>query len=92
MESAFKALADKNRRSIIDYLKSGRKNAGEIQDHIRTTGATASHHLDILKRANLVVPEREGQFIFYSLNISVLEELVETVFKLFSFTANEEHE
>ena len=89
MESAFKALADKNRRSIIDYLKSGRKSAGEIQEHIRTTGATASHHLDILKRANLVSTEREGQFIYYSLNLSVMEEVVEQIFKLFNVDAHE---
>jgi ArsR family transcriptional regulator, arsenate/arsenite/antimonite-responsive transcriptional repressor len=83
MDSLFKALSDKNRRKILDLLKSRSMNVGEIQKHFEITPASLSHHLDILKRAGLVVIERRGQFIHYSLNTSVFEEIAETLFKLF---------
>jgi len=83
MDSLFKALSDPTRRKIIDLLKKGSMNVGEIQVHFDITPASLSHHLDILKRADLVDTERRGQFINYSLNVSVFEEITEALFKLF---------
>ncbi len=84
MDSIFKALADKNRRTILESLKKSDMTVNEIASNLKITGATLSHHLDILKRANLVVSERKGQFIEYSLNTSVFEEVVKIFINLFS--------
>ncbi len=84
MDSTFKALSDPSRREILRLLRSGDKSVTEIQTHFPFTGATLSHHLDILKRANLVIAERRGQFIFYSLNTSVFEELLQSFYSLFT--------
>lgn len=83
MDSVFKALADKNRRKILEILKKRDMTAGEIISHFGITGATLSHHLDILKRANLVIAERNGQYITYSLNISVFEEVMKHIMDFF---------
>lgn len=72
----FKALSDPVRREILTMLKEGRKSAGEISSHFDMTGATVSYHLSQLKKAGLVYEEREKNFIFYSLNISVFEEIM----------------
>ena len=71
----FKALADPTRRVILDLLKSGAKTAGEIVAHFDMTGATVSHHLSVLKEAGLVSDERRGKYIYYELNLSVLDEI-----------------
>jgi len=71
----FKALADPTRRVILDLLKSGAKTAGEIGAHFDMTGATVSHHLSVLKEAGLVSDERRGKYIYYELNLSVLDEI-----------------
>ena len=71
-----KALADPIRREILNMLKNGRMSAGEITDHFSVTGASISRHLSVLKEADLVRDTREGQFIFYELNTSVLEEIM----------------
>ncbi|MDD4319552.1 MAG: autorepressor SdpR family transcription factor [Candidatus Peribacteraceae bacterium] len=84
MDSVFKALSDPHRRDILKILKKGDLSVGEIATHFDFTGATLSHHLDILKRANLVVTERRGQFIFYSLNTSVLEDVLLSFSSFFS--------
>lgn len=84
MDSVFKAIADPHRRKILKLLKKGDMSVSEIQKHFDFTGATLSHHLDALKRANLVVAERRGQFIFYSLNTSVLEEVLSAFYNFFS--------
>lgn len=83
MDSLFKTLADKNRRTILELLKEKDMTVGEIGKHLPITGASLSHHLDILKRANLIVSQRKGQFILYSLNTSVFEEVVKTVMNYF---------
>ena len=82
MDQVFKALADPNRRRVLEILKEKDMTVGEINDRLAITGATLSHHLDILKRANLVVSEREGQFIRYSLNTSVFEEVLKAFINL----------
>jgi DNA-binding transcriptional ArsR family regulator len=76
MDSVFKALSDPTRRTILKLLKRRDMNVTEIAQHFAITGATLSHHLDTLKQANLVVTERRGQFIIYSLNTSVLEDVL----------------
>jgi DNA-binding transcriptional ArsR family regulator len=83
-DSVFKALADPNRRKILQLLKKRDMNVSEIAKHFSFTGATLSHHLDVLKNADLVVTERRGQFIEYSLNTSVLEEVLSSFYSLFS--------
>ena len=72
----FKALSDKTRRKIVELLKDENKTAGEIADYFNITKASISHHLSILKQANLVTDERDGQFIYYSLNTSVFEDVI----------------
>lgn len=72
----FKALSDPVRREILTMLKKGRKSAGEISSHFNMTGATVSYHLSQLKKADLVYEQREKNFIYYSLNISVFEEVM----------------
>ena len=70
------ALADLNRRRILGLLKQGDLSVGEILPHLEITGASLSHHLAVLKKADLVSSRREGQQIFYSLNLSVFEEII----------------
>ena len=76
LQQTLKALADPIRREILNMLKSGRMSAGEIGDHFSVTGASISRHLSVLKEADLVRDTREGQYIFYELNASVLEEIM----------------
>lgn len=73
---AFKALADPTRRRILELLKSADLTAGELADHFDMTKPSISHHLNTLKAAGLVDAEREGQSIVYSLNTSVLQNLM----------------
>jgi DNA-binding transcriptional ArsR family regulator len=88
VDSVFKALSDKNRRKILSLLKKRDMTVGEIQKHFSITPASLSHHLDILKRANLVIAEREGQFIKYSLNTSVFEDVAQLFFNFFNSNQN----
>jgi len=76
MQQTLKALADPIRREILNLLKNGRMSAGEITDHFPVTGAAVSRHLSVLKEADLIRDTREGKFIFYELNASVLEEIM----------------
>jgi len=76
LQHTLKALADPIRREILNLLKKGRMSAGEITDHFPVTAASISRHLSVLKDADLVRDFREGQFIFYELNASVLEEIM----------------
>jgi DNA-binding transcriptional ArsR family regulator len=82
MDNLYKALADKTRRKILELLKKQDMTVNEIGAHFPITGASLSHHLDILKRARLVVTEREGQYIRYSLNVSVFEDVMERIINL----------
>ncbi|HIW43106.1 MAG TPA: autorepressor SdpR family transcription factor [Candidatus Mediterraneibacter vanvlietii] len=72
----FKALSDPVRREILVLLKNGRLSAGEIAGHFDMTQATVSYHLKILKKADLVRETREKNFIFYELNLTVVEEIM----------------
>ena len=72
----FKALSNPVRREILNLLKAGRLSAGEIAGQFEMTGATISHHLRILKKADLITETREKNFIYYDLNASVLEEIM----------------
>ncbi len=74
IHNTLKALADPIRREILNLLKKGKMSAGEIADHFEVTGASISRHLSVLKDAGLIRDEREGKFIIYELNASVLEE------------------
>lgn len=82
MNALFKALNDETRRSIIDLLKEKDMNAGEIADKFNISKPSISHHLDILKRADLITSEKKGQFVEYSLNATILDELLNWVIKL----------
>ena len=76
LQQTLKALADPTRREILNMLKSGRKSAGEISDRFDITAAAISRHLSVLKDADLIEDTRDGKYIFYELNASVLEEIM----------------
>ena len=82
MNALFKALNDETRRQIIELLKEKDMNAGEISDQFRLSKPSISHHLDILKRADLITSEKKGQFVEYSLNTSILEDLLNWILTL----------
>jgi len=77
MEGFFKALADPNRRKILTLLRDGEKNVGELLSHFSISGASLTHHLNILRDAGLVLSEKRGQFIIYSLNTTVFQEVIQ---------------
>jgi len=76
LQNTMKALADPIRREILELLKAGRLSAGEISGHFDVTAAAISRHLGVLKEADLIRDTREGKFIYYELNASVLEEIL----------------
>lgn len=76
IQVTMKALSDPIRREILNLLKGGRMSAGEITDHFPVTAAAISRHLSVLKEADLIRDHREGKFIYYDLNASVLEEIM----------------
>ena len=76
LQRTLKALGDPIRREILHMLKSGRMTAGEITEHFPVTAAAVSRHLSVLKEADLIRDTREGKFIFYDLNTSVLEDIM----------------
>ena len=76
LQNTVRALADPIRREILNLLKEGRMSAGEISDHFDVTDAAVSRHLSVLREADLVRDEREGKFVYYDLNASVLEEIM----------------
>ena len=76
LQITLRALADPIRREILNLLKNGRLSAGEITDHFDVTAASISRHLSVLKEADLIRDERQGKFIYYDLNASVLEEIM----------------
>lgn len=76
LQSTLKALADPIRRDILNMLKSGRLSAGEISERFPVTAASISRHLSVLKEADLIRDHREGKYIYYELNTSVLEEVM----------------
>ena len=75
-QETFKALSDPTRREILQLLRQGALPAGKIAEHFNMTGATISHHLSVLKNAGLVDAERRGTYIYYEINLSVLEQIL----------------
>lgn len=82
-QEVFKAMADPTRRAILKRLQSGSLTAGEIGAGFDITPASLSHHFAVLKNADLVRTERRGQYIVYSLNSTVFEDLARMLFDLF---------
>ena len=76
LQQTLKALADPTRREILNLLKSGKRPAGEIAEHFDITQAAVSRHLSVLKDADLISDTREGKYIYYELNTTVLEEIL----------------
>lgn len=76
LNETFKALSDKTRRQILKLLRAEDLTAGEIADHFDMTKPSISHHLNMLKQADLISDRRQGQNIYYSLNTSVFEEIM----------------
>ena len=74
-QETFKALSDPTRREILRLLRDRAKTAGEIGSHFDMTGATISHHLAVLREAGLISDQRRGKYIYYELNLSVLDEI-----------------
>ncbi len=76
IQNTLKALSDSTRREILSMLKKGRLSAGEIVEKFSVSGAAVSRHLSVLKDADLIRDERDGKYIYYELNASVLEEIM----------------
>ena len=76
MQDTLQALADPTRREILNLLKQSRMSAGEISNHFSISGAAVSRHQSVLKEADLIRDEREGKYIYYELNATVLEEIL----------------
>ena len=87
-DKVFKALSDANRRKIIDLLKKKEMTAGEIAQHFNVSKPTISEHLKTLKNADLIQSERNGQFITYFLNTSVLEDFLSYMISIFGKKEN----
>lgn len=90
---AFSALSDPTRRRILELLQDGDLTAGEIAEHFELSKATLSHHLAILKQAGLISSEKDGLYVHYQLNTTVLQELMAWLFNLSSHegTAQDEN-
>lgn len=82
MNEVFKALNDPARREILKMLRKKDMTAGEIAGKFEMTGASISHHLDKLKRAGLVTNEKRGQFVHYSINTTIIDDLVDYILTL----------
>ena len=76
MQETFKALSDPTRCEILELLKERRMTAGEIASHFQMTNATVSHHLAVLRKADLISDDRDGKYIYYELNMSVFSEML----------------
>ena len=76
MNNLFKAFNDPTRREILELLKNGDMTAGNIADQFEMSKPSISHHLDLLKQADLVVAIKQGQFVMYSLNMTVMDEIL----------------
>jgi ArsR family transcriptional regulator len=83
MNNAFKALADPSRRRILGLLRKGEMTAGDLAQHFDMAKPSMSHHFSVLKQADLITSRRDGQQIYYSLNTSVVEDLLAIIWDLF---------
>ena len=90
--NTFKALSDPVRREVLVLLKQGRLSAGEIGSHFDMTGATISYHLNVLKKAGLVFETKYKNYVYYELNVSVVEEVMMWLSELRGGTENVERE
>jgi DNA-binding transcriptional ArsR family regulator len=88
----FKALSDPTRREILDLLKKQKRTAGELASHFDMTQATVSHHLSVLKEADLILDEKKGKYILYEINTSVMDEIVEWITTLKKEEKHDENE
>ena len=91
MNSLFKALNDQTRREILEMLRENDMTAGEIADKFDMTKPSISHHLSLLKQANLVIDVRKGQFIYYSLNTTVMDDIIKWFLKFNSNSTKNEN-
>jgi ArsR family transcriptional regulator, arsenate/arsenite/antimonite-responsive transcriptional repressor len=82
LDILFKALNDPIRREIMDLLKEKDITAGDIVDHFNIGKPTISHHLDLLRQAELVVSEKRGQFIIYSISTTILDEILQWIYRI----------
>ncbi len=89
LSKVFKALNDPTRREILNILRKSDLYAGEIVAHFNISGASISHHLDILKNAELIISEKKGQFVIYSLNTTVVDEILNWMVELKNNSKNE---
>ena len=83
MQLVFEAISDPTRRKILDLLKKGKMSAGELGKHFDISGPSMSHHLSKLKTADLVIANRRGQSILYSINTSVFDDAAQFVIGFF---------
>ena len=81
-QDSFKALSDPTRREILNLLRAGPMAAGELLEHFPITGASLSHHLSILRHAGLIDDEKKGKYIFYTLNTTVLDDILNWMMSL----------
>lgn len=88
-QESFKALSDPTRREILSLLRAGPMTVGEILEHFSITGASLSHHLSILKHAGLIDDEKKGKYIFYTLNTTVLDDILNWMMSLKGEEKNE---
>ncbi|MGN7296649.1 autorepressor SdpR family transcription factor [Ferdinandcohnia sp. SAFN-114] len=84
MNDLFKALSDENRRKILDLLRKGDLTAGEIAEHFEMSKAGISQHLSVLKNAELVFAIKRGQYVYYSLNSTVFQEVLKWIIQFHS--------
>lgn len=76
MNALFKALNDPTRRAILEMLREGPRTAGDIAERFNFSKPTISHHLDLLRQADLVTSEKQGLYVTYTLNMTVMDELL----------------
>jgi len=90
IQNTLRALADPTRREILNLLKNSKLSAGEIVEHFDITAAAISRHLSVLKEADLIFDTRDGKYIYYELNTSVLEEILLWISELKGETDNDQ--
>ena len=91
-QQSFRALSDPVRREILSLLRRGPMAAGDIAAHFEVSGATISHHLSVLRDAGLVLDDKQGKYIYYELNMSVVDEILEWISALKGDVRNEKNQ
>ncbi len=82
MNTVFKALNDETRRDILELLRKKDMSAGEIAEHFNISKPSISHHLDLLKQADLVTSDKQGQFVIYALNTTIVDDILQWLINL----------